>query len=81
MAAAGGSRCASEDRGTAEGDIMEAHRELEAALEALRGARIGWSSIETADVAALRRALDGAQRRLDGARVRLGSALERRGMR
>lgn len=62
-----------------ENDIAQARRELDEALAALRAARQAWSGVHTGDPAALRRALDLAERQLDAARVRLQRALERRG--
>lgn len=57
-----------------EEEIRQATRELETAVEALRAARGKWSGAETVDVAAIRRALDLAERQLDAARVRLARA-------
>jgi len=70
---------AGEDRElTAEEDILHARRELDEALDALRRARAGWSSVHTMDADVLRAALDQAERQLDAARVRLQRALNRR---
>lgn len=55
-------------------EIQAATRELEAALQALRLARGRWSGAQTLDIAAIRRALDLADRQLDAARVRLARA-------
>lgn len=63
---------------TAEEDILHARKELDEALDALRRARAGWSSMHTMDADALRAALDQAERQLDAARIRLQRALTRR---
>lgn len=62
---------------TPEEDIAQARRDLDEALAALRAARAGWASAHTMDAAALRAALDLAERQLDAARVRLQRALDR----
>lgn len=62
----------------AEEEIVVARRELEAALEVLRNARGAWAGRETVDVAAVRRALEIAERQLDRARVRLQRAESQR---
>lgn len=65
------------DEGSREDDIIQARRELDAALAALRVARASWQSPHTMDVDALRRALDLAERQLDAARIRLHRSLDR----
>lgn len=59
-------------------EVAKAREELEGALDALRRARGSWLGPETVDVAAVRRALESAERQLDAARVRLQRAEERR---
>lgn len=63
---------------TSEDEIARARHDLDEALAALRAARVAWSGPHTSDPAALRRALDLAERQLDSARVRLQRALEGR---
>lgn len=65
---------AGDDR-SREDEILQARREVDEALAALRIARASWESPHTLDVDALRRALDLAERQLDSARVRLHRAL------
>ncbi|HUR70171.1 MAG TPA: hypothetical protein VM370_13085 [Candidatus Thermoplasmatota archaeon] len=68
-----------EDAPTREEEILQARRELDAALEALRAARAAWSGPHTTQIEAVRSALDAAERQLDAARVRLQRALMRGG--
>lgn len=57
-----------------EEEIRQATQELESALAALHAARGRWSGAQTVDLAAVKRALDLAERQLDAARVRLEKA-------
>ncbi|HEX2022675.1 MAG TPA: hypothetical protein VHH36_08170 [Candidatus Thermoplasmatota archaeon] len=58
-------------------EVTLARQELEEALETLRRARGAWTGPEGIDVAAVRRALDHAERQLDRARARLERAQRR----
>lgn len=57
-----------------EEEVLQARRDLEEALAALRAARASWSGTETVDLSQVRRALEVAERQLDAARARLQRA-------